>query len=242
MAKIPLSIRLQPEYYSLLTRITKEDYGSENKKSFVLESALKLYQSHRIKPAEVDSLLTATEEKLIARLDKRFADVGKDIIERIGNLHAKNVYETCLTSLLVEDVHAKAGFNKNQYEQKRKEAAIRMRKRFEKEGLEEVGGVIEENEQLNEVNKNVQSRLEEAKKTFEQLRIQIQTLETSNQNLKQELQQKDEHQKRLQSWTNDFTNHLIKNYSRITSNTVLVNDFIKENPIPKESPEAIEAI
>ena len=152
------------------------------------------------------------------------------------------MYETCLTSLLVEDVHTKAGFNKNHYEQKRKEASVRMKKRYTKEGLEEVGGVIEENEHLNEVNKNVQSRLEVAAKTFEQLKLQIQSLETNNETLQKELQQKDEHQQRLQSWTNDFTNHLIKNYSRITSNSALVNDFIKENPIPKETLEAIEAM
>lgn len=242
MPRVSVSLRLEPELLLLAKKIAKEEYGSESKKGYVVENAISLYHSQRLQPTEVASILSVTEEKLIDRLDKRFADIGKNIIDRIGNLQAKNVYETCLTSLLVEDVHSKAGFNKNHYEQKRKEAAVRMKKRYNKEGLEEVGGVIEENEHLNEVNKNVQSRLEQAAKTFEQLKLQIQTLETNNQDLKKELQQKDQHQKRLQSWTNDFTNHLIKNYSRITSNSALVNDFIKENPIPKETPESIEVM
>ncbi|GAA3316144.1 hypothetical protein GCM10020331_012530 [Ectobacillus funiculus] len=53
--------------------------------------------------------------------------------------------KNCLTSLLVEDVHQKSGFNKVDYEQKNeKEAAARMRNRFDKEGAQELAGVIEE--------------------------------------------------------------------------------------------------
>ncbi|MEH7455621.1 hypothetical protein [Gottfriedia acidiceleris] len=234
MSKISVSFRVEPETFFLLKKIAKEEYGSESKKGFVVENAISVYQSQRLRPTEASAILSVTEERLIERLDKRFANIGKDIVERIGNLTAKNVYETCLTSLLVEDVHQKSGFNKNQYEMKRKEAASRMRKRFEKEGLEEVGGVLEENEHLQEANANVNARLEQATKIFEDLKGKIQILETNNQQLENKLQHKELHQKTLQTWINEFTQYLIENYSRIKSNSALAEEFIKQNPVPKE--------
>ncbi|MFB9757202.1 hypothetical protein [Ectobacillus funiculus] len=233
MAKESVSLRLEREHISLLKKIAKEEYGSDSKKGYVVETALQVYQAHRLRPTEAASILSVTEEKLIDRLDKRFKDIGKDIVERIGNLTAKNAYENCLTSLLVEDVHQKSGFNKVDYEQKRKEAAARMRNRFDKEGAQELAGVIEENEHLQKVNRDVQERLQRAAVAFEQFKQRIQQLESENEKLKQENQRREQQEKLLQEWANGLANHLINNYSRLKNNATLIEEYTNSNPVPR---------
>jgi hypothetical protein len=233
MAKESISLRMEPQFISLLKKIAKEEYGSDSKKGYVVENALQLYEAHRLRPMEAASILSVTEEKLIERLDKRFKDIGKDIVERIGNLTAKNAYENCLTALLVEDIHQRAGFNKGDYERKRKEAASRMRTRFDKEGAEELAGIIEKNEHLQKVNNDIKERLQQTARAFEQFKQHIQALEAENDKLKQENQRKDEQQQRLQTWTNGLTNYLISNYSRLKPNSTLVEEYMKSNPVPK---------
>ncbi|PET71256.1 hypothetical protein CN514_07615 [Bacillus sp. AFS001701] len=234
MTKVSVTFRMDPKMLLLLRKIAKEDFGSESKKVMALENAILAYHSQRLRPTEADAILSVTEQMLIETLEQRLESIGKNIVNRIGNLTAKNVYETCLTSLLVEDVHQKAGFNKNHYEMQRKEAAIRMKKKYDKAGLEEVGGAIEENEHLREVNTNVNARLEKATEVFDQMNTQIQTLESDKEQLQNQLQQKESHQKNLQTWVNEFTQHLIQNYSRLKTNSALTEEFIKQNPVPKE--------
>lgn len=234
MTKVSVTFRMDPKMLLLLRKIAKEDFGSESKKVMALENAILAYHSQRLRPTEADAILSVTEQMLIETLEDRLKEIGKDIVKRIGNLTAKNVYETCLTSLLVEDVHQKAGFNKNHYEMQRKEAAIRMKKKYDTKGLEEVGGAIEENEHLREVNTNVNARLEKATEVFDQMNAQIQTLESDKAQLQNQLQNKEAHQKTLQTWVNQFTQHISENYSRIKTNSTLIEEFIKQNPVPKE--------
>ena len=47
MPKIAVSLRLEPEFVSLLKKIAKEEYGSDSKKGYVVENAISLYHSQR---------------------------------------------------------------------------------------------------------------------------------------------------------------------------------------------------
>ena len=60
MPKIAVSLRLEPEFVSLLKKIAKEEYGSDSKKGYVVENAISLYHSQRLRPTEAASILSVT--------------------------------------------------------------------------------------------------------------------------------------------------------------------------------------
>jgi hypothetical protein len=233
MAKESVSLRLDNDAVKLLKKIAKEEYGSVSKKGYVVENALQLYEAHRIRPLEASAALSVTEEKIIERLDKRFHDVGKNLVERIGNLYAKEAYEACLSSLLLEDVYMKSGFHKGDYERRRKEAAYRMKTRFDKENADQLGGAIEENEHLKQTLTNVNEKWQKAAQVITHFKEKIPTLEEENERLKKQLEQQKEQQDNLKAWANNLTKYLIDNYSRIKPNRALFDEYIQANPAPK---------
>lgn len=233
MAKESVSLRLDNDAVKLLKKIAKEEYGNVSKKGYVVENALQLYEAHRIRPLEASAVLSVTEDKIIERLDKRFNDIGKNLVERIGNLYAKEAYEACLSSLLLEDIYMKSGFHKGDYERRRKETAYRMKTRFDKEGADQLAGAMEENEHLKQTLTDVNQKLQKAAQVVTHFKEKIPTLEEENNHLKEQLQQKDKQQESLKAWANGLTKHLIDNYSRIKSNKALFDEYIQMNPVPK---------
>ena len=231
--KESVSIRLDPPYHSLLKKIAKEEYGSESKKGFVVENAIQVYQAQRTRPLEASAILSVTEEKIIDRLDKRFNDIGKNMVERIGNLVAKSSYENTLQSLLLEDLYFNAGFHKGDYERRRKDSSYRMKGRLEKEGIDELPGIIEENEHLKKINNDIQNRLNEAAKVFKKIQTENERLESENKELLSVKESKNHHIEQLQAWSNGLAAHLKTNYSRIKSNDSLIQEYINNNPVPK---------
>jgi len=136
MAKTPVSVRLNPETVQILRQIARKEYGKDNKIAYVIEAAANVYYTQLTNPKEASAILSNTEERLIDRFDKRFNEAVKEITNRVGNLQAKTAYETCLSSLILEDIYGKVGANKHEYEKKRKDAAKRMKTRYEKEGAD----------------------------------------------------------------------------------------------------------
>lgn len=235
MAKIPVSLRIEKESLSLLNKIAKEEYGSDKRKGFVIENAIQIYQSHRTRPAEAAAVLSVTEEKIIERLDKRFHDIGEKMVNRIGNLIAKESYETALQSLLMESVYYKAGYKKTDYEYKRKEAASRMKGRLDKEQLSDLSGIIEENEQLKQTNEKINLRLMEAAKAFQSFKEENERLEKEKEELLAVKESNDYEYKQLQNWTNGLVNYLRDNGKAFKSNASLIEEYTKANPAPKRN-------
>lgn len=235
MQKEAVSIRIDPQYHSLLKRIAKEEYGKDSKKGYVVENALQLYQAHRTNPMEAAGILSVAEEKLIDRLDKRFNDVGKNMVERIGNLVAKSGYENTLQSVLLQEVFFKAGFNKTDYERKRKEAAYRMKGRLENESLDDLAGILEENEHLKQANEKIEGRLQEAAKAFRQLEEKQRILESENQNLSAVKEKQEQKYKQLQTWANGLANYLAQKGGPLKKNSTLIEEYTRANPAPGDN-------
>nr|WGD68561.1 hypothetical protein P5630_00005 [Bacillus subtilis] len=95
------SVRLDPEVVSLGRKLAKKDFGSETKFGLLIEHAIRAYHAHQVQPVEASSLLSATEQALIDRIEKRVEDMGKHTVERVGNLIAKSSYETTYSSIVL---------------------------------------------------------------------------------------------------------------------------------------------
>nr|WGD91518.1 hypothetical protein P5629_00115 [Bacillus subtilis]WGD91534.1 hypothetical protein P5629_00065 [Bacillus subtilis] len=98
------SVRLDPEVVSLGRKLAKKDFGSETKFGLLIEHAIRAYHAHQVQPVEASSLLSATEQALIDRIEKRVEDMGKQTVERVGNLIAKSSYETTYSSIMLEQI------------------------------------------------------------------------------------------------------------------------------------------
>jgi hypothetical protein len=146
-----LSIRLDPEMVSLGRRLAKKDFGSEQKFGLLIENAIRSYHARQVQPIEASSLLSATEEALIARIEKRVEEMGTKTINRVGNLIAKSSFETALNSIILEKLYEKQGSKdkaKIELEQFRKIAVGRMKTRLDKESADQITSLIEENQNL----------------------------------------------------------------------------------------------
>lgn len=146
-----LSIRLDPEIVSLGRRLAKKDFGSEQKFGLLIENAIRSYHARQVQPIEASSLLSATEEALIARIEKRVEEMGTKTINRVGNLIAKSSFETALNSIILEKLYEKQGSKdkaKIELEQFRKIAVGRMKTRLDKESADQITSLIEENQNL----------------------------------------------------------------------------------------------
>lgn len=146
-----LSIRLDPEIVSLGRRLAKKDFGSEQKFGLLIENAIRSYHARQVQPIEASSLLSATEEALIARIEKRVEEMGTKTVNRVGNLIAKSSFETALNSIILEKLYEKQGSKdkaKTELEQFRKIAVGRMKTRLDKESADQITSLIEENQNL----------------------------------------------------------------------------------------------
>ena len=142
-----LSIRLDPEIVSLGRRLAKKDFGSEQKFGLLIENAIRSYHARQVQPIEASSLLSATEEALIARIEKRVEEMGTKTINRVGNLIAKSSYETAYSTIMLEQLYKQNG-KKEDLDQFRNIAVHRMQSRFDKESANTISSLLEENKRL----------------------------------------------------------------------------------------------
>ncbi|XSD77664.1 hypothetical protein P5630_24520 (plasmid) [Bacillus subtilis] len=239
------SVRLDPEVVSLGRKLAKKDFGSETKFGLLIEHAIRAYHAHQVQPVEASSLLSATEQALIDRIEKRVEDMGKQTVERVGNLIAKSSYETTYSSIMLEQIFDDCfeDYNPKQLrEQMRGIAAQRMRTRLDKESAQKISSLMQENknlevmqEKLINMNNEQQAELEKYKRAYQELRRDYQDVqEESNSRLNQvgnaHLQNDQLLQKvrSLQAESSEYKNQvdfLVANYNRLKSNEKLLEEY-----------------
>ncbi|MEC1896665.1 hypothetical protein ABEY46_16970 [Bacillus velezensis] len=242
------SVRLDPEITSLGRKLAKKDFGSESKFGLLIEHAIRAYHAHQVQPVEASSLLSATEQALIDRIEKRVEDMGKQTVERVGNLIAKSSYETTYSSIMLEQIFDDyfEDYNPKQLrEQMRGIAAQRMRTRLDKESAQKISSLMQENknlevmqEKLINMNNEQQAELEKYKRAYQELRRDYQDVqEESNSRLNQvgnAQQQNDQLLRKIRSLQSESaeyknqTEYLVANYSRLKSNEKLLEEYKQE--------------
>lgn len=232
-----VSVRLDPEIVSLGRKLAKKDFGSEQKFGLLIENAINSYHARQVQPVEASSLLSATEQALIDRIEKRVEDMGKQTVNRIGNLIAKSSYETAFSTIILEQIYGKTDPKnaKANLEQFRQVATQRMKTRFDKENAERISSLISENQNLVEKYNNLLQKTNEQKQKVNknadiahQYKEQAEGLSNK---LNTALSQKDD----LEKWTNALIRYLQNNSGGMVKKSAikLVEEFSQQRPKPR---------
>ncbi|EQM25225.1 MULTISPECIES: hypothetical protein [Bacillati] len=239
------SVRLDPEIVSLGRKLAKQDFGSEKKFGLLIENAIRAYHARKVQPVEASSLLSATEQALIDRIEKRVQDMGKQTVERIANLTAKSSFETVYSSIILERIFDSL-FNKSNPKQKREEirglAAKRMQGRLDKEGAEKISSLIQENKALESECNQIREMLAQMAAQYEELQKLHESLNQKHENQKANTQhyynrarqidqEKEELTRQLRNQEKENASlqkklqFLLDNYSRFKSNRNLIEEY-----------------
>nr|WP_280150065.1 hypothetical protein [Bacillus subtilis]MDH3148801.1 hypothetical protein [Bacillus subtilis] len=237
-----------PKLFRSVASSRKKTFGSETKFGLLIEHAIRAYHAHQVQPVEASSLLSATEQALIDRIEKRVEDMGTQTVERIANLTAKSSFETTYSSIIMEQIYDFI-FSKNEPKQRREQirsaAAQRMRKRFDKEGAEKVSSLIQENKKL-------ETELAETKNVLNMLTQEFEDLDSRHDSIKADLEKQKNETQRITRTALQYQNenaqlhqqlnkqktemnelqkkltHLLENHSRIHNNKKLLEMYEEE--------------
>lgn len=213
------------------------EHGDESKWREVVEDALTEYFAKRVNDIDLTSLLSKTEQALFDRLydhiEKTFAQMSKRTVNRVGNLIATTSYDAALTAVMIEDMYREK--HAKRYPEARKLAAERMKKRWMKEGADEVSALIEEKRQAEEQADQLRQELERIKLEMKRKEQQLSGLERLARELDAEVKAGREAQRQLSDmahWTAGLLQQL-ESSSMMTSAKSALKDFEKSNPRPK---------
>lgn len=231
------SIRLDPDVITLGRKLAKKDFGSEDKFGLLIENAIRSYHARQVQPVEASSLLSATEEALIGRIEKRIDEMGKKTIERIGNLTAKSSYDTALTSLMIEQIYIGARGNpkkaKEEINSLKGEAVSRMKNRLDKESAEQISSLLQENANLEKQYNELRETYIEAQKRFKEkeelLQDQMKANDEKSNNTIRAYQRKI---KELGQWIGGLKTYIAEKDNVLGKGRKLFDEYISSNPLP----------
>lgn len=230
------SVRLDPEIVSLGRKLAKKDFGSEQKFGLLIENAIRSYHARQVQPVEASSLLSATEQALIDRIEKRIEEMGKQTVNRVGNLIAKSSYETAFSTIILEQMYSKTTKDaKANLDNFRNAAAQRMQSRFDKENAERISSLMAENRSLaNDYNVLLRQSNEQQKEINKNANIANQ-LENQNNDLTKRLNSSLEQTDNIAKWTQGLFKYLEANSQGLMKKPAskLVEEYTAKHPKPR---------
>lgn len=234
MQRQKITLRLDPQVTALGRKAAKAYFGSEHKLGLLIEHAIQSYQARQLSELEAAGLISATERALMERLEQRFDEMGKRTIERIANLIAKESYETTYSSLILEQLLFSSRKDAGQkLGQLHKEAAQRMRRRFDREGAEQTASLMDENDALVEKEQELeQKNVELANKNNDLVTKHRVELERLQEQLKIEREERE----RISRWARGLMMHVRNNVSTTFAKDLgvkAVDEYTVQNPIPR---------
>lgn len=230
------SVRLDPEIVSLGRRLAKKDFGSEQKFGLLIENAIRSYHARQVQPVEASSLLSATEQALIDRIEKRIEEMGKQTVNRVGNLIAKSSFETAFSTIVLEQMYSKTEKNaKTNLEQFRNAAAQRMQTRFDKENAERVSSLMAENKNLVEKYNALVQKYNDQNKKVTQVSESADRYQNQSNNLTSKLNKTLEEKDDIEKWTRGLIKYLGENSTGLMKKPAsrLVEEYTQQYPKPK---------
>lgn len=242
------TIRWDPDVLQLGLKLAKQMYGSEKRLGYVCDDAIRLLYTHQTDPKQAEVYLSNVENLVVRSLEKRIEAVGRHATEaiekylerankRIGNLYAREVYDSIKTYLMVEELCYRAMSDFKEVKPKiEKEAAQRMKRKLQYEGEQEGATYAEENARLREEVNRLQSELKRALE-----RIQQQERESKRagdqqarlEKLNDEVKSLKNEKNRLENWTRGLITYLQTNSGFTKSAKKLVEEYVEMNPKPR---------
>lgn len=230
------SVRLDPEIVSLGRKLAKKDFGSEQKFGLLIENAIRAYHARQVQPVEASSLLSATEQALIDRIEKRIDEMGTKTVNRVGNLIAKSSYETAFSTIILEQLYSQTENNaKNNLDQFRHVAAQRMQNRFDKENAERISSLIAENQSLVEKHNSVLEKLKEERAQVKKYGDAGTRLYKQNEDLTERLNLALEQKDDLEKWTRGLLKYLEDHSTGLMKKPAikLAEEYAAQHPKPR---------
>lgn len=230
-------LRLDRDLLLKARDLAQAEYEDEKKWRAVVEDALSEYFTKKINDIDLTALLSKTEQALFDRLygkiEHEFDDMVKRTVNRVGNLVAVSSYDTALTAIMVEELF-KEKYSSMYYEA-RKLAAERMKKRWNREGADEVQLMVSEKAEAENEARRLRGQVE-------QLQQQIQQQEQIIEKAKRMLtEQKVEVSKakdirdaygQVVHWTRGLIEHLENSKSMFTTPNAALDEYKKKHPKP----------
>lgn len=241
MIRQKITLRLNPQVEALGRKLAKADFGSETKLGVLIEHAIQAYHARQLTELEASGLLSAAERALVERLEKRFDELGKSVVSRVGNLIAKSSFETAYSAIILEELFAEGDNRaKIQLEQFRKQAAERLRNRFEIDGADASAALVKENAELSAGNAELSEKLavmekeraeiiqagRHLKQTFEQLQGKYTELQS-------EVREEREKREGIERWTRGLMTYIRENVGRMKTGEQGLTEYVEKNPRPK---------
>lgn len=234
--RVKITARVHHDTEKLGRKLARQYFGSEKKLGLVLDEAVNLFYASKTRPAEVESLLSSTEEYII----RNFNEQVKRATERVTDMVARSVYEINLISLMVDRIGYRALPDwREQLSLLRKEAHQKTKRKIgSDEYSPEIAGLIEENERLEKEIKELQNKLEKAKEYIYQQQEKKESgqREADRRRLEEqyeEIKRLRREQDQITAWTRGLMTYLKENYSRVKSNEKLIEEYIQTNPKPE---------
>ncbi|MBA4544289.1 hypothetical protein H1164_15660 [Thermoactinomyces daqus] len=165
-SKVKIAPRISLSIDAEIRRISKEDYGREDRVSAVIEDAVTHYSAARQSGNQLEQVLSATEGALLNRVNEKFEKEFDAHLKRVGDLIAKQSYYAVYGALVAEELLRK-NLSKNSFKEVKtnrwNKAHEILEGHYEEAGGKEVAHMLQENQQL-------QAENEKLKKEIEQLR------------------------------------------------------------------------
>lgn len=248
MSRVKLTTRIDPDTMQIGRDLAKDMYGSDKRIGYVVDDAIRLLYTHQTDPKKAEVYLSNIENLVIRNLEKRIEAVGRHAVEsmekhlerankRIGNLYAREVYDSIKTYLMVEELCHRAMTDFKEVKPKiEKEAAQRMKRKLQFEDEQEGATYAEENAQLREEVEKLRSKLEQAKKYLDKQKQEEERREADRHRLDKQYEEAKwlkQERDSLAAWTRGLITHMKENYSRVKTNEKLIEEYIRDNPKPK---------
>ena len=216
----------------------------------LIEHAIKSYHARQLSELEASGLISATERALVERLEKRFDQMKKETVNRIGDLIGGLSYDASYSLLMLEELHRKFSgdqFRNADLDPLRSDASRRMQHRYEKHGAEQVASL---ERQLDEVRQEFADHQEKAKQLaghykeldqkykelqgkYESRGTQIQQLRERVDTATQEARAASWEKDSVLAWTRGLMNYVRQNVGRMKTGEQGLQEYIEKNPQPK---------
>lgn len=246
--RVKLTTRVDPDMLQLGRKLAKQMYGSEKRIGYVIDDSIRLLHLHQTEPKQAEAYLSNIENLVIRNLEKRIEAVGRHAVEsmekhlerankRIGNLYAREVYDSIKTYLMVEELCYRAMSDFKEVKPKiEKEAAQRMKRKLQFEGEQEGATYAEENAQLREEVEKLRRKLEQVKEYLNKQKQEEERWEADRRRLDkqyEEAKRVKQERDQIAAWTRGLVTYMKENYSRVKTNEKLIEEYIRDNPKPK---------
>lgn len=235
--RVKTSIRLRGDLLNKMRQEAERQLGDKSRWRELLEEAMKDYLTRQLKDTDIALLLSKTEEALFNRLynkiEHEFTDMTRRTVNRVGNLIAVSSYDVALTAIMTEEFF-KERYSEKYYEA-RKLAAERMKKRWNREGADEIQLIISEKAEAENEARALREQVEQLK---QQIKKYSETIEKAKRMILEQQQASKETKELKESygevihWTRGLIEHLEQS-SMLTSPSKAVEEYKRKHPRPE---------